>query len=89
MSADSHNTIPASNLSWTPSVSLAVAEDGLAGDVAAGPASALSKTTAKTLAVAASGGGGGTWQADAALSLIVPSYVNKGVYSATLDLVLG
>lgn len=86
---NSHNRIPASNLSWTPSVSLAVPTDGLLGDVAAGSPSALSKSTAKTLAIAADGGGGGTWQADAALSLIVPSYVNSGVYSAVLDLVLG
>jgi hypothetical protein len=84
-----HNTIPAGNLSWNPSVSLADPEDGLLGDVAAGPSVALSKTTAKTLAVAGLGGGGGTWQADASLTLKVPSYVNKGVYSATLDLVLG
>jgi hypothetical protein len=84
-----HNTIPASNLSWVPSVSLADPDDGLLGDVAAGSAATLSSTTARTLAVAASGGGGGTWQADAALTLKVPSYVNKGVYSATLDLVLG
>ena len=86
---DPHNNIPASNLSWTPSVSLAVPTDGLLGDVGPGPAASLSKTTAKTLAIAPDGGGGGTWQADAALSLIVPSYVNSGVYSATLDLVLG
>ena len=71
------------------SVSLADPEDGLLGDVVAGPASTLSKTTAKTLAVAGQGGGGGTWQADAALTLRVPSYVNKGTYFATLDLVLG
>lgn len=87
--ADPHNNIPASNLSWVPSVSLAVPTDGLLGDVGPGPAAALSKTTARTLAIAPDGGGGGTWQADAALSLIVPSYVNNGVYSATLDLVLG
>jgi len=86
---NSHNRIPAANLSWTPAVSLAVPTDGLPGDVAPGSAAALSKSTAKTLAIAALGGGGGTWQADAALSLIVPSYVNKGTYSATLDLVLG
>jgi len=87
--ADPHNNIPASNLSWTPSVSLAVPTDGLDGDVAAGSASALSKSTAKTLAIAADGGGGGTWQADASLSLVVPSYVNNGTYSAVLDLILG
>ncbi|KQW47694.1 hypothetical protein ASC77_14795 [Nocardioides sp. Root1257] len=86
---NSHNRIPASNLSWTPGVSLADPTDGLVGDVAAGAPAALSKSTARTLAIAGLGGGGGTWQADAALSLIVPSYVNNGVYSATLDLVLG
>jgi hypothetical protein len=86
---NSHNKIPASNLSWTPSVSLAVPTDGLPGDVAPGSATALSKSAAKTLAIAALGGGGGTWQADASLSLVVPSYVNKGTYSAILDLVLG
>ncbi|MBA2954605.1 hypothetical protein GON03_09730 [Nocardioides sp. MAH-18] len=86
---NSHNRIPASNLSWNPAVSLAVPTDGLPGDVAAGSTTALSKTVAKTLAVAGVGGGGGTWQADAALSLTVPAYVNKGTYTATLDLVLG
>ena len=86
---NSHNRIPAANLSWTPAVSLAVPTDGLDGDVVAGDPLALSKSTARTLAVAGLGGGGGTWQADAALSLTVPSYVNKGTYSAVLDLVLG
>lgn len=86
---DPHNNIPAGNLSWVPAVSLNDPTDGLVGDVNAGSASALSKTSAKTLAIAGVGGGGGTWQADASFSLVVPSYVNKGTYSAVLDLVLG
>ena len=85
----SHNTIPASNLSWIPSVSLAVPTTVWPVTWPQVRRPRCRRRRRRRSPSQPIGGGGGTWQADAALSLKVPSYVNKGVYSATLDLVLG
>ncbi len=88
----SDNVIPASNLAWTPAVSLitgassAGGPSGVLSEVTAGPRSALSTTTPALLCEAAAGGGGGGFNCSAGLSLTVPPYVAAGAYSATLKL---
>jgi hypothetical protein len=79
--------IPAGNLSWTPKCA------GAAGSstVTTGSAGPLDGTTAAALCGAADGTGavvGGTFTADAGLSLKVPPVTGAGQYSAVLTLTL-
>lgn len=56
---------------------------------AAGPYPGVSESsTPIDLCSAASGGGGGTFNCDAGLALVVPAFVAAGTYQATLDLVV-
>lgn len=84
-SAAPNHTIPATNMTWTPTCD---AVDGNASEVTAGSTTTLHNTTAAALCTAAVGGGGGTYVADADLSLVVPSSIAAGTYTATLTLLL-
>ncbi|HET6914955.1 MAG TPA: hypothetical protein VFH56_02585 [Acidimicrobiales bacterium] len=56
---------------------------------AAGPYPAMNESsTPVDLCSAAPGGGGGTFNCDAGLALVVPAFVAAGPYQATLDLVI-
>jgi len=81
------NTIPAGNLSWVPSVT---AVTGTAGQASAGPSATFTvpPAPAVTLCAAPAGGGGGTFDCNASLSLAVPPYVAAGTYQAVMDIVL-
>ena len=50
--------------------------------------SAFEVTTPTPLCAAAPGGGGGTFDCDAGLDLVVPAFVSSGTYAATMDLVV-
>ncbi|WBB65469.1 Ig-like domain repeat protein [Micromonospora sp. WMMD812] len=76
------NTIPNSNLSWTP----AAAKTSGSGAVTAGAAADLGDT--RTLCSATSGSSAGTFTCGADLSLAIPDNVPPGEYSATLTLTL-
>ena len=76
------DTIPNSNLSWTPSA----AKTGGSGAVVAGAAADLGD--ARTLCSATQGSSAGTFTCDAGLSLNIPDNVPPGEYSATLTLTL-
>jgi hypothetical protein len=91
-----HNTIPVSGFNWTPAVSLnvAVPPSGFLADVTAGAATvagfdAITHTgTGRTLCSAASGGGGGTFNCAAGISLVVPAGMAAGNYSAVLQITI-
>jgi hypothetical protein len=94
-----HNTIPVSGFNWTPAVSLNVASppSGFLADVVAGAATSAGfdksvasggTGTARTLCSAAPGGGGGTFNCAAALTLKVPAGVAAGAYSAVLQITI-
>ncbi|MDG4795286.1 Ig-like domain repeat protein [Micromonospora sp. WMMD1082] len=76
------DTIPNSNLSWTP----AAAKTGGSGAVTAGAAADLGE--ARTLCSAVSGSSAGEFTCDAGLSLTIPDNVPPGEYTATLTLTL-
>jgi hypothetical protein len=88
-----HHVIPVSGFNWVPSVGLHTPTSGYAGDVAAGPATTTGfdksvahggTGTSRTLCTAAAGGGGGTFDCKANLTLVVPAGVAAGSYSAVL-----
>ena len=89
-------TIPANNLGWRPSASLAPSQPpGGTGVVTAGPA--LTDTTqpwldglgtARTLCSAAAGQSGGVFVCNAALYLGIPGDAAKGTYTGNLTLTL-
>jgi hypothetical protein len=81
-----NNSIPASNLSWTPTVALASPDSGALDQVAPGQASALSSTAGTTLCTAGTGGGGGSYLCTASLDLLIPGSVAVGTYTAVLNL---
>ena len=85
-SSAADNTIPAGNLK-TSSVTCApdaTAVGGILTEVTAGAGGALSKTVGQTLCQAPSGGGGGTFDINADLSLLVPASVASGTYTSTM-----
>lgn len=56
---------------------------------ATGPYPAMTESSVPVdLCSAAAGGGGGTFNCDAGLALVVPAFVAAGTYQATLDLVI-
>lgn len=88
---------PLSNHSTDPIWPTTGAEgpSGILGEVTAGPIANLRTSengqpdysaTPALLCQAATGGGGGSFNCDASLSLAVPPYVAAGTYTATLDL---
>ena len=89
-------TIPANNLAWRPSASLAPTNPpGSTGVVTAGPA--LTDTTqpwldgmgtARTLCSAAAGHSGGVFFCNAALFLGIPPDATKGTYTGNVTLTL-
>ena len=96
-----NHTIPASDLSWVPSVSSestnscvtlgsahACGPSDVLTEVSAGPTQALSTSTSAILCQAAPGGGGGGTMCTAQLALAVPPYIVAGEYTATLDVVV-
>jgi len=86
--AGANNSIPASNLSWTPSVVLVSPGSGDLGQVVAGAPTSLSKTVGATLCSAAVGGGGGTYRCLAALDLAIPASVAAGTYTVVLNITI-
>jgi hypothetical protein len=94
-----HHTIPVSGFNWTPAKALNVASppSGFLSDVTAGAATAsgFDKSvanggggTARTLCFALPGGGGGTFNCSAGLTLVVPAGVAAGAYSAVLQITI-
>lgn len=94
------NTIPATYLSWYPSVSAAstgcvtlgaassCGPSDVISEIAAGPSHNLSTSTSAILCQAAPEGGGGGTKCTADLVLVIPSYVIAGQYEATIDIVV-
>ncbi|MEY2423524.1 MAG: hypothetical protein QOI95_3591 [Acidimicrobiaceae bacterium] len=83
-----NNLIPASNLSWTPSVSLAAPGSGDLTQVEPGTTASLSKTVGVTLCNALIGGGGGAYRCTATLDLAVPASVAAGTYTVVLNITI-
>lgn len=81
-----NNTIPASNLQWTPSVALAAPDSGVLDQITVGDAHTLSKTEGTTLCAAPTGGGGGSFTCGAALDLTVPASIALGTYTVVLNI---
>ena len=81
-----NNTIPAGNLSWTPSVVLAAPQSGVLSQVTAGQSSSLSTSAGTTLCAAATGGGGGSFECGASLDLTVPASIALGTYTVVLNI---
>jgi hypothetical protein len=80
---DANHTIPAASVKWTPACAASV---GIGAEVAAGTAGAIPTNAA--LCTAASGGGGGTFTADAAITVDVAASKAAGAYSGKLTLTL-
>jgi len=84
-----HHVIPAGNM-HTTTITCAPqsASTGDLADVAVGSGGTLNPTTAITLCTAATGGGGGTFDVNAGLSLNVPASVAAGHYVAKMTLLI-
>ncbi|MEU0939344.1 hypothetical protein [Embleya sp. NPDC005971] len=76
-------TIPAEKFSWTPKLTPG---EGSPSQAVAGSAGPIGKTGATLASAPNADVTGGTFQADAGLSLAVPAYQAPGNYSATLTL---
>jgi hypothetical protein len=88
-----NTTIPATAMSWDPTCTVVDAlpgsvEDGGAGAFVAvnGSTNGIDTTASRVLCDHAAGLGGGTWLAEAELSLTVPPSVRTGLYTATMFL---
>ncbi|WP_143658010.1 hypothetical protein [Embleya scabrispora] len=79
----SGGTIPADKFSWTPKVTPG---EGSPSQAVAGSAGPIGKTGATLASAPNADVTGGTFAADAGLSLAVPAYQAPGTYSATLTL---
>jgi hypothetical protein len=92
----SNRVIPAENMAWTPSCAAVAGttgtpDPGAAGNFATGLGAVVDPLAASADANAGlcsldAGEGGGTFTADAGLSLTVPATVQAGLYTATLYL---
>ena len=87
------NQIPADYLTWQPSVSLQVSgakPSGVLSEVQAGAPSALNDMTGspQRLCSATAGGGGGSFDCNAAVVLAIPPQIAAGSYGGVIDVVL-
>jgi hypothetical protein len=78
-----NRTIVNTNISWTPACS---ATTGSASEISTGAAGVIPSNS--MLCSAGSGGGGGSFHADAGVSVVVPPTVARGTYNGTLTLTL-
>jgi hypothetical protein len=99
--AGHNHSIPASDLTWYPSVSplstnscvslgsaQACGPSDVISEITPGPTHALSTSTAAVLCQADPGGGGGGTKCTAKFVLAVPPYIVSGQYTATIDIVV-